>query len=308
VRLAMDVGLDHVIATARDLGVETPLSPTPSLALGAYGVSLLDMTSAYGAVRADRTPLRAWGIAAVGEAKKDADLRATVPHLSNRTLGQVRDPMIELLRGVIEHGTGHAAAINGFAAGKTGTSQDYRDAWFIGFTDNLVVGIWVGNDDNSPMRRVVGGSVPAAIWKQFVTQATPLVGAEGAQIAMATPAETTGQGDQPQMPRDANQADANAPQQASNLCDVAACASSYHSFRAADCTYQPYSGAARRLCPLGAQSARATPQPGPNAGTTGAAPPASCNVDACQRTYSSFDASDCTYQPYGGGARQLCAR
>ena len=307
VRLAMDVGLDHVIATARDLGVETPLSPTPSLALGAYGVSLLNLTSAYAAVRADRVPVRPWGIAAVGEATKDAPLRATAPRVSGRTLGQVRDPMIELLRGVIEHGTGHAAAINGFAAGKTGTSQDYRDAWFIGFTDTLIVGIWVGNDDNAPMRRVVGGSVPATIWKQFMTQAMPLVAAEGAQIAAAQPAETNGQGEQPQMPQDDDQAAANpAPQ--SGLCDAAACASSYHSFRASDCTYQPYSGSARRLCPLGVQSARATPQPGQNAGTTGAAPPASCNVDACQRTYSSFDASDCTYQPYGGGARQLCEK
>jgi membrane peptidoglycan carboxypeptidase len=214
--------------------------------------------------------------------------------------------MIELLRGVIEHGTGHGAALNGFAAGKTGTSQDYRDAWFIGFTDTLIVGVWLGNDDNAPMRRVVGGSVPATIWKQFMTQATPLVGAEGTQIATAQPAETTGQGDQTQMPQDDDQAAANPAPQASGQCDVAACSGTYHSFRAADCTYQPYSGGARRLCPLGAQSARATTQPGQ--GTTGAAPPASCNVDACERTYSSFDASDCTYQPYGGGARQLCQR
>jgi 1A family penicillin-binding protein len=308
VRLAMDVGLDHVIGTARDLGIATPLSATPSLALGAYGVSLLDLTSAYGAVRADRMPLRPWGIAAVGEAKKDAALRATAPRLSGRTLGEVRDPMIELLRGVIEHGTGHGAALNGFAAGKTGTSQDYRDAWFIGFTDTLVVGVWLGNDDNAPMRRVVGGSVPATIWKQFMTQATPLVGAEGAQIATAQPAETTGQGDQTRMPQDDDQAGTNPAPQASSLCDVAACSSSYHSFRASDCTYQPYSGGARRACPLGAQSARATTQPGPGVGTTGAAPPASCNVDACERTYSSFDASDCTYQPYGGGARRLCEK
>src|SRR6185437_10277218 len=151
VRLAMDVGLKKVIATARDLGVDTPLSPTPSLALGAYGVSVLDMTSAFAAVRADRMPVRPWGIASVAPATKDATaLRPTAPHLSSRTLGAVREPMIELLRGVVEHGTGRGALLDGFAAGKTGTSQEYRDAWFIGFNDTLVVGVWLGNDDNKP--------------------------------------------------------------------------------------------------------------------------------------------------------------
>ena len=72
--------------------------------------------------------------------------------------------MIELLRGVVEHGTGQAASMPGGVAGKTGTSQGYRDAWFIGFTDELVVGVWVGNDHRSPMKGVTGGSLPARIW------------------------------------------------------------------------------------------------------------------------------------------------
>ncbi len=304
VRLAMDVGLNKVIATARDLGVDTPLSPTPSLALGAYGVSLLDMTSAFAAVRADRMPVRPWGIAAVGAATNGAPLRQTAPRVSSRTLGEVREPMIELLRGVVEHGTGRGASLDGdFAAGKTGTSQDYRDAWFIGFNDTLVVGVWLGNDDNSPMRRVTGGSLPATIWKQFMTQATPLVGAEGAQIASAPAAETTGLGDQaPTQPGDDQ---AGTPPEASGLCDLQACASTYHSFRAADCTYQPYSGGGRRLCPM-ARSASVEPRPGES--MTGASSPAQCNVEACASAYSSFDPSDCTYQPYGGGGRQLCTR
>jgi len=301
VRLAMDVGLNKVIATARDLGVDTPLSPTPSLALGAYGVSLLDLTSAFAAVRADRMPVRPWGIAAVGAADKNSDLRPTVPHLSSRTLGQVREPMIELLRGVVEHGTGRGASLDGFAAGKTGTSQEYRDAWFIGFSDTLVVGVWLGNDDNSPTRHVTGGSLPAAIWKAFMTQATPLVGAEGAQIALAPADETTGLAPQAQPTDDQT----GTPQEASGLCDIQACSGTYRSFRAADCTYQPYSGGGRRLCPM-ARSASAVPQVG--AGTSGAAAPAQCNVEACARTYSSFDPSDCTYQPYGGGSRRLCER
>src|SRR5207248_2838704 len=66
---------------------------------------------------------------------------------------------------------GRAAALDGFAAGKTGTSQNFRDAWFIGFNDTLIVGVWVGNDDRAPMDRVTGGSLPAAIWKRFMVDA-----------------------------------------------------------------------------------------------------------------------------------------
>src|SRR5215470_5772796 len=93
---------------------------------------------------------------------------------SQHSLGQYQGELIGLLQGVVAHGTGRAAALKGFAAGKTGTSQDYRDAWFIGFDEQLVVGVWVGNDDHSPMKRVAGGSLPAAIWKQFIKQASPL--------------------------------------------------------------------------------------------------------------------------------------
>jgi membrane peptidoglycan carboxypeptidase len=303
VRLAMDVGLNKVIATARDLGIDTPLSPTPSLALGVYGVSLLDLTSAFAAVRANRMPVRPWGIAQVGAADKDAPLRPVMPQLSSQTLGATEQPMIQLLRGVVEHGTGRGASLDdGFAAGKTGTSQDYRDAWFIGFNDTLVVGVWLGNDDDSPMRRVTGGSLPASIWKEFMTQATPLVGAENTLLASAPPAGTTGQGAQASTQPADDHADA-APQ-ASALCDVQACASTYHSFRASDCTYQPYSGGRRRLCPM----ARANADARPDEGTTGAGAHPQCNVAACARSYSSFNASDCTYQPYGGGQRRLCER
>jgi membrane peptidoglycan carboxypeptidase len=92
---------------------------------------------------------------------------------SGEPLRQYQQPLSELLRLVVQRGTGRAAALDGFAAGKTGTSQNHRDAWFIGFNDSLVVGVWVGNDDNSPMEKVVGGTLPAMIWKRFMTEATP---------------------------------------------------------------------------------------------------------------------------------------
>jgi membrane peptidoglycan carboxypeptidase len=317
VRLAMSVGLNDVIATARDLGIDAPLSPTPSLALGAYGVSLLDMTSAFASVKADRKRLKPWGIAALGAAT-GSNLQAAQPLPPTQTIGPAQRPMIELLRDVVIAGTGRGAAIPGFAAGKTGTSQDYRDAWFIGFSDSLVVGVWVGNDDNSPMKRVTGGSLPAAIWRQFVTAAAPLV-AQQPQI-VAAPAPQVQAGNQPAPQSDDLTARAievtQAPStQAGNaLCDVQACSGMYHSFRASDCTYQPYSGGPRQMCAVGARQqwtpmARTASQEttgfGGSAASRGSA---QCNVEACSRFYSSFNPSDCTYQPFGGGARQVCER
>src|SRR5262249_6369807 len=84
------------------------------------------------------------------------------------------DPLKELkamLVAVIENGTGHGAKLSVPAAGKTGTSQDYRDAWFLGFTDDLVTGVWLGNDDNQAMKRVTGGSLPAMTWHDIMTEA-----------------------------------------------------------------------------------------------------------------------------------------
>ena len=141
--------------------------------------------------------------------------------------------LTRLLRDVVEQGTGRAAAVDGTrVAGKTGTSQDHRDAWFVGFTDDLVVGVWVGNDDRSPMKGMTGGSLPAQIWKRFVTTATPLL----ARPKTPEVAEVAG----PSLPRQVP----NQPQ-----CNQNACAALYNSFRASDCTYQPYSGS-RRLCDI----------------------------------------------------------
>ncbi len=86
---------------------------------------------------------------------------------------QILDPvavleLTQMLEKVVQSGTGHRAQINGFAAGKTGTSQDNRDAWFVGFTDDLVGAVWLGNDDNSPMKGVYGSGLPAQIWKKIM--------------------------------------------------------------------------------------------------------------------------------------------
>ena len=128
------------------------------------------LTSAYAAVRAGKTPVNPSGISGVKTPNDLHYLPVNRSDDSQHSLGQYRAELITLLQGVVEHGTGRAAALQGFAAGKTGTSQDYRDAWFVGFDNSLVVGVWVGNDDHSPMKGVVGGSLPAKIWKDFMEQ------------------------------------------------------------------------------------------------------------------------------------------
>jgi len=173
VRLAQRVGLDNVIQAARDLGVTAPIPrDDPSIALGTSDVSLLEMTAAYAAVAAGRYPLAPRGLA--GQAEDQGLLagifrRPPTPR-PDRAFGDLR----ELLGYAVQRGTGRAAALPVVTFGKTGTTQDSRDALFIGFAGDLVVGIWVGNDDNSPMRGVTGGGLPARIWRSFMIDALNL--------------------------------------------------------------------------------------------------------------------------------------
>src|SRR5204862_8021339 len=91
-----------------------------------------------------------------------------------------RAPMMQLLEAVVTEGTGKAARLDRRAAGKTGTTDEYRDAWFVGFTTDIVVGVWVGNDDNSPTDGVTGGELPAKIWHDFVSEAERIMVKPGA--------------------------------------------------------------------------------------------------------------------------------
>jgi len=265
VRLSQQVGIEQVIAAARDLGLRAPLAPNPSLALGTSEVTLLDLTSAYAAVRAGMAPVAPWGIASLRTENQQNYLPVGRPDEQQHSLGQYQDTLLELLQGVVQRGTGRAAALPGFAAGKTGTSQDYRDAWFIGFDDSLIVGVWVGNDDHKPMRGVVGGSIPAMIWKRFMEQAggaaKPGVagGAVAAAPAVAASAVAASGADagamaaqEPQAKRllfdQSSAAPLSEPQQSPPGCNVQVCEQFYTSFRASDCTYQPYSGGSRKYC------------------------------------------------------------
>jgi 1A family penicillin-binding protein len=245
VRLAMSVGLEEVTAAARKLGLDAPLSEVPSMALGTNEVNLLNLTSCFAAVRAGRTKLEPWGIAA--SAADGRGLHTLEPPVGSGQVLSHRRELTMLLRDVVNHGTGRGAALDDDdAAGKTGTSQDYRDAWFVGFNKALVVGVWVGNDDRSPMKGVTGGSLPAEIWKRFVVAAKPLVDRLGEPATAETPMNSAAQ--QPQ-------------------CDQAACAAAYQSFRSSDCTYQPYSGS-RRLCEKSNSPMAARPESSNSSGET----------------------------------------
>lgn len=225
VALAEEVGLDNVIAAARELGIDAPLANTPSLALGTSEVNLLNLTSAYASVQLGRAPVRPWGIIDFQAAGQPKTFRVGSQAKPNVDLSPYQSDLLGLLQLVVERGTGRGADPGTFAAGKTGTSQNNRDAWFVGFTDALVVGVWVGNDDDAPMKGVTGGDLPAHIWRDFMREATTEPTLNGVR---STEAVVDGQG---------------APQS----CNITACSRSYRSFRPSDCTYQPYSGG-RRLC------------------------------------------------------------
>jgi penicillin-binding protein 1A len=173
VQLADAVGIPAVIETAKKLGVQSELPAVPSLALGSGEVTLLEMTRAFAAIAANAENVEPYAVRTVRNGDQVLFNRPR-PELRPASNPAARAAMLDLLASVVREGTGRAARVNGPAAGKTGTSQGYRDAWFVGFTPDIVVGVWVGNDDNSPTRNVVGGDLPTRIWNEFVTQSTAL--------------------------------------------------------------------------------------------------------------------------------------
>ena len=233
--LALELGIENVAETARAFGIEAELAEVPALSLGASETTLLDMVEAYAVVLSGRAPVEATGIAriALGEGGPAYEI-ATEP---GGTLNpEVREGLTDLLGAVVTQGTGSAAAWGGAVAGKTGTSQDSRDAWFIGFSDRYVIGVWIGRDDNAPLGDAsTGGGRPASIFSAVMSGASSdaVAGGEATvaerAAALALPAAQ------------AAAAAAAAPQ-----CNVRACSRFYRSFRASDCTFQPYSGPRRR--------------------------------------------------------------
>lgn len=171
VQLSEAAGRRHVVDVAHRLGITSEIQPHPSIALGALEVTLLDLTGAYGAVANGGIGVIPHGIREIRTREGRVLFRR-----QGGGPGRVLDPrvaaeMAQLMTAVVEGGTGRAARLDRAAAGKTGTSQDFRDAWFVGFSGDLTTGVWVGNDDNSPMNKVTGGNLPAQLWKSFMQPA-----------------------------------------------------------------------------------------------------------------------------------------
>ena len=177
VQLSEKVGRARVIGVARSLGVESPLVDQPSIALGTSEVTLMEMTAAYGAMAADVKKMVPFGIQSIrGQSRRLYEHKAASIPQEKSALPWRRKEMLDLLIAAVDSGTGKAARMPAPVAGKTGTTQDYRDAWFIGFTADIVVGIWLGNDDNAPTDRVTGGDLPARIWHDYIAAAYHLEG------------------------------------------------------------------------------------------------------------------------------------
>jgi penicillin-binding protein 1A len=176
VRLSQEIGRANVIRAARDLGITTPLPDKPSLALGTAGLSLLELTSAYAAVASGRFPVVARGLP---EEREREGLTALFRSAGSFDRRRDWTPMLDLLYAAANNGTGRRAALAVPTFGKTGTTQENRDALFVGFAGNLVVGVWVGRDDNKSLGKVSGGTVPAEIWRSFMSSALAIDGNRG---------------------------------------------------------------------------------------------------------------------------------
>lgn len=178
IRLLQQVGPSSVIELARCMGIREPLKPYLSLALGSSEVTLLSLTSAYGVFAAGGWRCEPTAILKVTD-QEGTVLESFTPRRTQVLSAEVAWVMTNMLREVIRAGTGRNANIGLPAGGKTGTTDDGRDAWFVGFTPDFVAGVWVGNDDNTPMVGVWGGNVCAPIWAQVMRKAHALRGGVG---------------------------------------------------------------------------------------------------------------------------------
>jgi penicillin-binding protein 1A len=192
VQVAERAGIPRVIAVASRLGIASELARDASLALGTNEVNLLELVSAYAPLANGGLGVLAYGISEIRDSAGRVLYRRTGSGPGPVVAPELVGAMNEMLAGVLAYGTGKAAALPRPAAGKTGTTQEYRDAWFIGYTADLVAGVWLGNDDNTPMNKVTGGSLPAAAWRNFMLAATrsmPPRPLPAAPVPPAAPAE-----------------------------------------------------------------------------------------------------------------------
>jgi penicillin-binding protein 1A len=213
-QLTQEVGPRAVAAVARRLGIASPLDEVASLALGTSGVTPLELTGAYAAFANGGESAAPFGILKVrtisGKTLYARPARAHTAVMSPEN----NAAMTRLMHETVASGTGKAARLGDRpAAGKTGTTQDFRDAWFVGFTADLVCGVWIGNDNSTPMNHATGGGLPARVFQEFMTgaeQTLPVRTLADAFIAanLPEPAPAELPADKPEKPKDAGSIEA----------------------------------------------------------------------------------------------------
>jgi penicillin-binding protein 1A len=172
IKLSEQVGRSKIIELAHKMGISSTLKPHPSIALGTSEVNLLDLTGSISTICNDGYRVAPYAIVEIknsaGEIIYSKRNRSKEHVLDYKVVGYMKD----ILRNAVETGTAKLGVLDKHKAwGKTGTTQQYRDAWFLGFSQDVVTGVWVGNDDNSPMNKVTGGSIPARIWHEYMSEA-----------------------------------------------------------------------------------------------------------------------------------------
>lgn len=171
-RLIKDTGIRPVINVARSLGISTPMEYDSTIALGSNGVKLYEMTIAYGAFANGGFKVKPYSVERVETSRGKVVYQAPKTRIVKVIDMNTSANVTAMLKQAIISGTGRAANIGKPMAGKTGTTDNYKDAWFIGYTPDIVTGVWVGNDDNTKMSNLTGGTVPALIWKDMMKTAT----------------------------------------------------------------------------------------------------------------------------------------
>ncbi|HVY90935.1 MAG TPA: PBP1A family penicillin-binding protein [Hyphomonadaceae bacterium] len=171
-QVGYEIGIEKVTALAHQFGVTSPLHNYPSITLGSDEVTLLEMTTGYGVLAKEGKQMAPYIIEEIRNSKGDLLYSNPVTTPQQIYDQDLAHDMTGMLSRVVVQGTGRAAQIPGWeVAGKTGTSQDWRDAWFLGYTTKFVGGVWVGNDDDKPMAKVTGGEMSARIWSDMMTVA-----------------------------------------------------------------------------------------------------------------------------------------
>jgi penicillin-binding protein 1A len=173
VQVAEKTGRSRIATMARRLGITADLTPDASIALGTSEVTLMEMTASYAAFASGGYGAWPYGIVEIRDARGTVIFHRSGTGPGRVIPAELAGSMTDMLQGVIQNprGTGRSAALDRPAAGKTGTTSDYRDALFVGYTSELVAGVWFGNDDNSPMNKVTGGTLPARAWRNFMLAA-----------------------------------------------------------------------------------------------------------------------------------------